>query len=210
MTLDKAQVKLIYDQFAAHNIYYEDLKHELTDHVASTIESRQGVDEYSLDLVIKDVITEINPGKVQMKRMLSSFLLPFKAFGQSHPLKTLSMLSITGLASYSSIGLFESLEAANKWLAIALMVLATLPALISLVDQKWKPYKMSFFMSAVIGCNNVIYGLYYISRFFFESYLEQSTNALVVFYSLGFGLIFMTYAAIYKQYKKVKQYVTSH
>lgn len=208
MTLDKTQIQRIYDQLATHNLHYEDLRCELTDHVASAVEHRLEDDEADLDSMIKEVIAEVNPEKVQRQRMLASLLLPLRAFRQLHLLKTLLIFLCAALAVQLSLSLFDTLTSANKWLSVILIILATLPALLSVADQRAKPYKMSFFMSAVLGCHLAIYGLHSINVFLLEDYLNQSSLATLAFYAFGFGMIMLTYHSIYQQYQKVKQYAS--
>lgn len=210
MTLNRSQIQYIYDLVGAKDIYYKDLRDELTDHIASAAEQHMAGSHEQFEVIVKEIVEEVNPEKIQRLRMLGSLLLPFRAIGQMHPIKTMLIFLTTGLGLNFLTSLFGSLESANDWIAVFFVIVATLPALVSIADQKWKPYKMSFFMSAVLGCHFVTYLLHYSSSFFFESFLLQNEWALIAFYTLGFGMIILTYHAIYQQYKKVKQYVRSY
>ena len=210
MTLNKEQISHIHDLVGAKDIHYKDLRDELTDHIASAVEQRMENRDEPFKVIVKEVIEEVNPTKIQRLRMLGALLLPFKAFGQIHPFKILAIFLVTALMLTFSTSIFGSLYSYNKWLNTIFMGMATLPMLVSVVDQKWKPYKMSFFWSAVLGCHFVTYFLHYCSSFFFKDFLVQNTLATVAFYTFGFGFIILTYTAIYQQYLKVKQYVRSY
>ncbi len=89
---------------------------------------------------------------------------------------------------------------------MAFAVMSVLPALVSIIDQQWKPYQMSFFMSAVLGCYFVGYLMRLFNRYALEAYLEDSAWATSGFYTVGFGMVIIVYTTIYQQYQKVRQY----
>ena len=118
---------------------------------------------------------------------------------------TLAFL-VSGLIVQFSLGFFNSIGDANKWLGMAFAVMSVLPALVSIIDQRWKPYRMSFFMSAVLGCYFIAYLMRLINNYVLGVYLEHSVWVTSGFYTLGFGMILIAFTTIYQQYQKVKQY----
>ena len=206
MKLDKTQIRRIYKMVVAKNIHYKDLRHELTDHIASVVEQRWSGIEADFEPVVSVAITEVNPSKIQRVRMMSSILLPFRALRKTHPLMTILAFLVSGLIVQFSLGFFNSIGDANKWLGMAFAVMSVLPALISIIDQRWKPYRMSFFMSAVLGCYFIAYLMRLINNYVLGVYLEHSAWVTSGFYTLGFGMILIAYIAIYQQYQNVKQY----
>ena len=208
MKLNKTQIQEIDKLIGDHDIWYDDLKHELTDHVASAVEDRIAQENTSFQFALTQVMKDINPEKIQRLRMLRSLLLPFRWFTLLHPLKTILIFLACAVALYGATFLFSNGESANRWLAVILIAAATFPALLTLVDQRHKPYKMSFFCSAVLGCFMAIQVLHSIGTFGLESYLEQSQEVAILFYAFAFGLLTLGYIAIFRQYQKAKRYST--
>ena len=206
MKLDKTQIRRIYKMVVAKNIHYKDLRHELTDHIASVVEQRWSGIEADFEPVVSTAMAEVNPSKIQRVRMMSSILLPFRALRKTHPLMTTLAFLVSGLIVQFSLGFFNSIGDANKWLGMAFAVMSVLPALVSIIDQRWKPYRMSFFMSAVLGCYFIAYLMRLINNYVLGVYLEHSAWVTSGFYTLGFGMILIAYIAIYQQYQNVKQY----
>ena len=208
MKLNPSQIQEIDRLIGDHNIWYDDLKNELTDHVASAVEDRLGQENTSFQLALMQVVEEINPEKIQRLRMLRSLLLPFRWFTLLHPLNTILIFLASAVVLYGATFHFNNGELANKWLAVILIAAATFPALLTLVDQRHKPYKMSFFCSAVLGCFMVTQVLHAIGTFGLESYLVQSQEVAILFYAFAFGLLILGYIAIFRQYQKAKRYST--
>ncbi len=206
MKLDKTQIRRIYKMVVAKNIHYKDLRHELTDHIASVVEQRWSGIEADFEPVVSTAMAEVNPSKIQRVRMMSSILLPFRALRKTHPLMTILAFLVSGLIVQFSLGFFNSIGDANKWLGMAFAVMSVLPALVSIIDQRWKPYRMSFFMSAVLGCYFIAYLMRLINNYVLGVYLEHSAWVTSGFYTLGFGMILIAFTTIYQQYQKVKQY----
>lgn len=206
MKLDKTQIRRIYKMVVAKNIHYKDLRHELTDHIASVVEQRWSGIEADFEPVVSTAMAEVNPSKIQRVRMMSSILLPFRALRKTHPLMTTLAFLVSGLIVQFSLGFFNSIGDANKWLGMAFAVMSVLPALVSIIDQRWKPYRMSFFMSAVLGCYFIAYLMRLINNYVLGVYLEHSAWVTSGFYTLGFGMILIAFTTIYQQYQKVKQY----
>lgn len=206
MKLNPSQIQEIDRLIGDHNIWYDDLKNELTDHVASAVEDRLGQENTSFDHALMQVMEEIDPEKIQRQRMLGSLLLPLRWFTLLHPLKTILIFLASALALYGATGLFSNGVLANKWLAVTLIASGTFPALLTLIDQRHKPYKMSFFCSAILGCFMTTQVLHNIGTFGIESYLEQSKEVAVLFYTFAFGLLILGYIAIFRQYQKAKRY----
>ncbi len=79
MKLDKTQIRRIYKKVEAKNIHYKDLRHELTDHIASTVEQRWSGNKEDFEQVVDAAIEEVNPSKIQRLRMMNSIILPLQS-----------------------------------------------------------------------------------------------------------------------------------
>lgn len=210
MNLAHYQLKHIADYVNSQNICYTDIRHELTDHIASAIEHKMVTDNSSFANAFSLTIDQVNCSAIQKKKLINETLALWKKVGRNSlkPFEGYRLLMFIAAVSLTALGflLSNNVEILDKWFSTGINVLVMIPVISCLFDRKFKPYQQSYFMTSVVGLYLFVQILVSVKTFLLDRLLVPSTLVQAVYFSLVLFVILLGFELINHAYKKVRQY----
>jgi ABC-type multidrug transport system fused ATPase/permease subunit len=205
MKLNPQQVSQISQKISSNQVYYADIRAELTDHIACKIEAELHTED-DFEEILQKSLSEVNPKKFQQSLLIQAHLNSLKEFvgNLGNPrimVKTILMTFLIG----SFINLFSknTPEFAESVLKTAFLIACYGCFILVLWGNKY------FGNSKLLTAANVLFLLTSLSQFFLR--LEWLTwtggNNQQILFSLSacFSFIICSgYTNIYRQFKKLK------
>ena len=204
-TLSSTQLDRIRRKISSSQVYYTDIRAELTDHIACKIET-EIKDEEEFESLLQKSLVEINPSKFQRSLLIQSHFSSLKEFlGNLGNLrimvKTVGMALIIG----SFINLFSTYapETAEKALKTAFLIACYGGFVLGL----WKNKYLS--NSQVLTSANVLILIASFSQFFLRlewlAWTGASHQKLLLFMTACFSFILCSgYANLFRKFKNVQ------
>ncbi|GAB2499307.1 hypothetical protein [Algoriphagus taiwanensis] len=205
MKLSSDQIAQINQKISSSQVYYTDIRAELTDHIACKIENGLQNEEDFEDLLQKS-LTEINPGKFQRQLLMQAHANSFREFlGNLANLgvlvKTLAMTLVIG----TFINLFSknTPEFAETVLKTAFLIACYSGFFLGL----WKNKYLS--NSRVLTSANVLFLIASLSQFFLRlewlTWTGANIQQLLFFMTACFSFILCSgYTNLFRQFRKLQ------
>ncbi|GMQ30559.1 hypothetical protein [Algoriphagus confluentis] len=204
-TLSSTQLDRIRRKISSSQVYYTDIRAELTDHIACKIET-EIKDEEEFESLLQKSLAEINPSKFQRNLLIQSHFSSLKELlGNLGNLrimvKTVGMTLIIG----SFINVFSTYtpETAEKALKTAFLITCYGGFVLGL----WKNKYLS--NSQVLTSANVLFFIASLSQFFLRlewlAWTGANPKPLLFFMTACFSFILCSgYANLFRKLKKVQ------
>ena len=205
MKLNPSQISQINQKISSSQVYYTDIRTELTDHIACKIETElKKVDEF--EGLLQKTLTEINPSKFQRKLIIQAHLNSVKEFfGNIGDLrivfKSIAMTVVIG----SFINLFSTKnpEFAEVALKDAFLIAYSFGFILTLWANKYLGN------SRLLTAATVLFFIATLSQFFLKlerlAWTGASHQHLLFFMTACFSFILCSgYTNLFSQFKKLK------
>ncbi len=213
MKLAYYQLEHINKYISAQNICYTDIRHELTDHIATAIEYKMAEENTSFANAFSQTIEEVNCSAIQRNKLINETLALWKTVC-SNALDLLKgyrglMLSIVALLTSFAFFSDTNLQNLDNWFSTGINVLVMVPVVACLFDKRLKPYRQSYFMSSVVGLYLFTQILVSIKTFLFDRLFEPTALIQTIYFSIVIFAILLGFQLINNAYRKVKRYALS-
>lgn len=213
MKLAHYQLEHITAYINAQSICYTDIKHELTDHIASSVEHKITEEELSFAQAFSDSIEQVNCAAIQRNKLINETLALWKTVGRNaiDLLNGYRLLMLMLIACTTSIVFFSgsSAERLDNWFSTGINVLVMIPVIACLFDRKLKPYRQSYFMTSVVGLYLMVQVMVSLKTFVLDNLVNSSLLIQTIFFTLVLFVIALGFQLISKSYTLVKQYALS-
>ncbi|MCE7995123.1 MAG: lipase maturation factor family protein [Roseivirga sp.] len=213
MKLAHYQLAHITDYINAQNICYTDIRHELTDHIASAVEHKITEEGLSFAEAFSDSIEQVDCTAIQRNKLINETLALWKTMGRNaiDLLNGYRLLMLMLIACATSLTYFSGMSAENleNWFSTGINVLIMIPVIACLLDRKLKPYKQSYFMSSVVGLYLMVQIIISLKTFVFDNLIDSSLIIQTIFFSIVLFVISLGFQLISKSYLRVKNYTVS-
>lgn len=210
MKLAHYQLEHINQYISSQHICYTDIRHELTDHIATSIEHKMAEENTSFANAFSQTIEEVSCSAIQRKKLINETLALWKMVGANafDLLKGYRALMLVLAASLCSLMFFSNLglQSLDNWFSTGINVLAIIPVITCLLDKKLKPYKQSYFMSSVVGLYLLVQILVSIKTFLFDRLVAPTPLIQTIYFSMVIFSILLGFQLINNAYRKVKRY----
>lgn len=206
MSLSTKQIAEIRNELAAQPCHYTDILDEITDHAASMAESLMEVKGLRYEEAKALALSDIDIEKIQRQRTLKAFTMPYRAMFKGGSLGNFAAFLIALAIIALAFSLSTNVTQTYKWLQTVLIAASVIPAVLSIADQKNKPYQMSYFIVAIIGCSLSMQVWNALGAFVIEELFEASLTANFLYYLAGTYLLLTCYRSIWSMYQKVLRY----
>ncbi|MCL6260309.1 hypothetical protein M3O96_14500 [Aquiflexum sp. TKW24L] len=184
MKLSKPQIEKI-NQSIKMGIYYQDIRSELVDHLASAIEQEMGDGEISFELALDQQLAKLNLDKFQRQILLSHHSSAFKKLfaGWLNP-ENFGLALLAFCVTYFLIHI-GSIEASHTYSTFLLVMITvnTAPFFYRLFTKPMR--NSSEFMSVI----NSMFLLYMCMSFSFDLLLEFSPIPKQIFMPAFMGIL---------------------
>jgi hypothetical protein len=204
-TLSPSQLDRINQKISSSQVYYTDIRAELTDHIACKIENGLQNEE-DFESLLQKSLTEINPVKFQRQLLMQAHANSFREFlgnfgNLSVLVKTLAMTFMIG----SFINLFSknTPELAETVLKTSFLIACYSGFILGL----WKNKYLS--NSRVLTSANVLFLIASLSQFFLRlewlTWTGANTQQLLFFMTACFSFILCSgYTNLFRQFRKLQ------
>lgn len=205
MKLSPNQVSKISQKISSSQVYYTDIRAELTDHIACKIEAELQKAEDFENLLQKS-FAEVNPKKFQQSLLIQAHLNSLKAFlGNLGDLRIMVKTILMTFVIGSFINLFSknTPEFAETVLKTAFLIACYSSFILVLLGNKY------YGNSRLLTAANVLFLLASLSQFFLRlewlTWTGATHQQLLFSLSACFSFILCSgYTNIYRQFKKLK------
>ena len=203
MKLSPNQVSQISQKISSNQVYYTDIRAELTDHIACKIEAELHTED-DFEEVLQKSLAEVNPKKFQRSLLIQAHLNSLKDFlvnlGDVRIMaKTIIMTFVIG----SFINLFSknTPEFAETVLKTAFLIACYGSFIVVLWGNKY------FGNSKLLTAANVLFLLASLSQFFLRlewlTWTGANNQHLLFFFTLCFSFILCSgYTNLFNQFRK--------
>jgi hypothetical protein len=211
MKLAHYQIEHIKAYIEDQGIWYFDVRDELVDHIASSVEDGISKENLTFAKAFAQSIEAINYKTIQRKRMRAStsavhreLLKELLATSTSIRILVFGSIFLVSYLMFGSELPTESLVKSLKTLSICAVII---PLLLSLFDRKNKPYNYTTFISIF----NTLF-LYVIILNGVENHgaldgIKLQPLFYPIYFTIIFTCIYLSYSIAFKQYQKLKNHV---
>jgi hypothetical protein len=211
MPLTDRQIAEIKGYVFGQGIWYYDVRDELVDHIASSVEDGISRENLTFAKAFAQSIEAINCKTIQRKRMRASTYAVHRELlrelvATSTSIRILALGFIFGVCYliFNSALPTESVVKLLKTLSICAVII---PLLLSLFDRKNRPYNYTAFISIF----NTLF-LYVIILNGAENHgaldgLKLQPLFYPIYFTVVFTCIYLSYSIAFKQYQKIKNHV---
>lgn len=211
MKLAHYQIEHIKAYIEDQGIWYYDVRDELVDHIASSVEDGISRENLTFAKAFAQSIEAINCKAIQRKRMRTStyaihreLLKELVNISLSIRILALGSIFLVFYLIFNSALPTESVVKMLKTLSICAVII---PLLLSLFDRKNKPYNYTTFISIF----NTLF-LYVIILNGAENHgaldgLKLQPLFFPIYFTIIFTCIYLSYSIAFKQYQKIKNHV---
>ncbi|GEM_PF-3671057 len=210
MKLAHYQLEHITRYINSQSICYTDIRHELTDHIASAVEHKMTDHGTSFAHAFSETIEEVNCAAIQKKKLINETLALWKNVSWSafDLLKGYRVVMLLIAAAFCSLLFFSGLDpqSLDNWFSTGINVLIMIPVIGCLLDKKRKPYLQSYFMSSVVGLYLLVQLLVSTKTFLLDRLFEPTALIQTIYFTLLIFVILLGFHLIKDAYKKVKRY----
>lgn len=210
MKLAHYQLEHITRYINSRNICYTDIRHELTDHIASAVEHKMTDQGASFANAFSETIEEVNCLAIQKKKLINETLALWKNVGRNAMdiLKGHRAVMLLLATAFCSLMFFSGLnpQSLDDWFSTGINVLIMIPVIGCLFDKKRKPYRQSYFMSSVVGLYLFIQLLVSTKTFLLDWLFEPTPLIQTIYFTILLFVILLGFHLIMEAYKKVKRY----
>lgn len=211
MKLAYYQLEHINQYISSQSICYTDIRHELTDHIATAIEHKMAEENTSFANAFSQTIEEVNCTAIQRKKLINETLALWKTVGRNaldllkgyRALMLLMTTFLTSLAFFSGV----NLQSLDNWFSTGINVLVMIPVIACLFDKTLKPYRQSYFMSSVVGLYLFTQVLVSIKTFLFDRLFDPTPLIQTIYFSLVIFSILLGFQLISASYRRVKTHI---
>lgn len=205
MKLNPEQVSQISQKISSNQVYYTDIRAELTDHIACKIEAKL-TNEQDFEEVLQKSLEEVNPKKFQQSLLIQAHLNSLKEFlGNFGNLrimvKTIAMTFVIG----SFINLFSknTPEFAEAALKTAFLIASYSGFILVLWGNKY------FGNSRLLTAANILFLIASLSQFFLRlewlTWTEANNQQLLFTLTACFSFILCSgYANLFRKFQNLK------
>lgn len=213
MKLAHYQLEHITRYINSQSICYTDIRHELTDHIASAIEHKMTKQGASFADAFSETIEEVNCTAIQKKKLINETLALWKkvSWNAIDILKGYRAVMLLLATAFCSFLFFSGLnpQSLDNWFSTGINVLIIIPVIGCLFDKKRKPYQQSYFMSSAVGLYLFIQLLMSIKTFLLDRLLEPTALIQTAHFTLLLFVTLLGFRLIAEAYQKVKHYAVN-
>lgn len=205
MKLNPQQVSQIGQKISSSQVYYNDIRSEITDHIACKIEAELMSDEEFEGLLQKS-LSEVNPKRFQRSLLIQAHLNSLIEFlgnfgNLKIMLKTIAMTFVIG--TFINIFSKNTPEFAETALKTAFLIACYSTFILIIWGNKY------FGNSKLLTAANVLFLIASLSQFLLRlewlSWTGANNQQLLFFMTACFSFILCSgYTNIYRQFKKLK------
>lgn len=210
MKLAHYQIEHIAAYVSSQRIHYTDIRHELTDHIASAVEHKMEQDQCSFGDAFSESIEEVNCFGIQKKKLINDTLSAWKtivkrAFNLLKGSNLVLLLVISALTSFCYLTLGET-GTLDNWFSTILKIVIVLPVIVCLLDRKVRPYKYSYFMTSVVGLYLLVEIITATKTFVVDNLIVHQPALQIIYFSVSFFVAMVGYRFVSQSYKRVKNH----
>lgn len=205
MKLNPQQVSQISQKISSNQVYYTDIRAELTDHIACKIEAKL-TNEQDFEEVLQKSLEEVNPKKFQQSLLIQAHLNSLKEFLSNFGnmrimVKTIAMTFLIG----SFINLFSknTPEFAETALKTAFLIASYSGFVFGLLRNKYLTH------SQVLTAANVLFLIASLSQFFLRlewlTWTGATNRELLFFMTACFSFILCSgYSNLFRKFQNLQ------
>lgn len=205
MKLSPKQVSQISQKIGSSQVYYADLRAELTDHIACKIES-EITNEGEFESLLQKSLAEVNPKKFQRSLLIQAHLNSLKEFlGNFGDLRIMVKTIIMTFVIGSFINLFSknTPEFAETTLKISFLIASYSGFVIGLLQNKYLNN------SQVLTAANVLFFIASLSQFFLQlewlTWIGATNRQLLFFMTACFSFILCSgYSNLFRKFQNLQ------
>jgi hypothetical protein len=215
MKLAYYQIEHIREYIDAENIWYDDIKIELVDHIVCNIEQQMKVSDIKFVEAAALAIEEINPSSVQQERLKVEHIATFKeVYHEAIDLFSSSKLLYTILSLLAGILLVELSSDLGKnlygFIILSFVALFFSFVIRTLFNKKFKPLHNVYFMSRMNAVYTIGLGVNSLIALFLTDWLARNPIVFIIYISALSIYLIAGFRVMNKTFKKLQNHVSYH
>jgi hypothetical protein len=215
MKLAYYQIEHIREYIDAENIWYDDIKIELVDHIVCNIEQQMEVSDIKFVEAAALAIEEINPSAVQQERLKVEHIATFKeVFQEAIDLFSSSKLLYTILSLLAGILMVELSGDLGKnlygFIILSFVALFFSFVIRTLFNKKFKPLHNVYFMSRMNAVYTIGLGVNSLIALFLTDWLARNPIVFIIYISALSIYLIAGFRVMNKTFKKLQNHVSYH
>jgi hypothetical protein len=215
MKLAYYQIEHIREYIDAENIWYDDIKIELVDHIVCNIEQQMEVSDIKFVEAAALAIEEINPSSVQQERLKVEHIATFKeVYHEAIDLFSSSKLLYTILSLLAGILMVELSSDLGKnlygFIILSFVALFFSFVIRTLFNKKFKPLHNVYFMSRMNAVYTIGLGVNSLIALFLTDWLARNPIVFIIYISALSIYLIAGFRVMNKTFKKLQNHVSYH
>jgi hypothetical protein len=215
MKLAYYQIEHIREYIDAENIWYDDIKIELVDHIVCNIEQQMEVSDIKFVEAAALAIEEINPSAVQQERLKVEHIATFKeVFQEAIDLFSSSKLLYTILSLLAGILMVELSSDLGKnlycFIIFSFVALFFSFVIRTLFSKKFKPLHNVYFMSRMNAVCTIGLGVNSLIALFLTDWLARNPVIFILYISALSIYLIAGFRVMNRTFKKLQNHVAYH
>jgi hypothetical protein len=215
MKLAYYQIEHIREYIDAENIWYDDIKIELVDHIVCNIEQQMKVSDIKFVEAAALAIEEINPSSVQQERLKVEHIATFKeVYHEAIDLFSSSKLLYTILSLLAGILMVELSSDLGKnlygFIILSFVALFFSFVIRTLFNKKFKPLHNVYFMSRMNAVYTIGLGVNSLIALFLTDWLARNPIVFIIYISALSIYLIAGFRVMNKTFKKLQNHVSYH
>ncbi|MFT6969889.1 MAG: hypothetical protein ACJAXX_000452 [Roseivirga sp.] len=215
MKLAYYQIEHIREYIDAENIWYDDIKIELVDHIVCNIEQQMEVSDIKFVEAAALAIEEINPSAVQQERLKVEHIATFKeVYHEAIDLFSGKKIFYPMLFVLAGILLVELSSDLGKnlydFIILSFVALFFSFVIRTLFNKKFKPLHNVYFMSRMNAVYTIGLGVNSLIALFLTDWLARNPIVFIIYISALSIYLIAGFRVMNKTFQKLQNHVAYH